>query len=69
VSAYGTPTKFRYVVTNRVRDGLARDGVLRTGAIAPGNYVIRIEATDYAGNRVEGKSAELPVVVEPASNN
>src|SRR6185503_20489029 len=37
VSAYGTPTKFKYIVTNRVRDGEARDGLLRASALAPGN--------------------------------
>lgn len=64
VSAYGTPTKFKYIVTNRVRDGQARDGLLRTSALGPGNYTIRIEAADYAGNRVSGKAAELAITVE-----
>ncbi|MFP5262863.1 MAG: NHL repeat-containing protein [Blastocatellia bacterium] len=63
VSAYGTPTKFRYIVTNRVRDGEARDGLLRTANLAPGNYVIRVIAEDHAGNRASGKSTELPITV------
>jgi hypothetical protein len=33
VSAYGTPTKFKYIVTNRVRDGVARQGLLRTSQL------------------------------------
>lgn len=64
VSAYGTPTKFRYILTNRVRDGEARDGVLRTSALAPGNYIIRVIAEDFAGNRAAGKSTELPITVQ-----
>lgn len=64
VSAYGTPTKFKYIVTNRVRDGEARDGLLRTSAMGPGNYTIRIEAADYAGNRATGKVTELAITVE-----
>lgn len=63
VSAYGTPTKFRYIVTNRVRDGRAREGFLRTEDMPSGNYTLRIIAEDYAGNRASGKSTELPVTI------
>jgi sugar lactone lactonase YvrE len=64
VSAYGTPTRFRYIVTNRVRDGEARDGLLRTSNLAPGNYTIRVIAEDYAGNRASGKSTERALTVK-----
>ncbi|HKP11099.1 MAG TPA: gluconolaconase [Blastocatellia bacterium] len=64
VSAYGTPTRFRYIVTNRVRDGEARPGLLRTSQLAPGNYLIRVLAEDYAGNRASGKAAELPILIQ-----
>jgi sugar lactone lactonase YvrE len=64
VSAYGTPTKFRYIVTNRVRDGQARVGVLRTSQLAHGNYLIRILAEDYAGNRASGRATELAITVQ-----
>ncbi|HXG92337.1 MAG TPA: NHL repeat-containing protein [Blastocatellia bacterium] len=64
VSAYGTPTKFKYIVTNRVRDGEAREGVLRTAALGPGNYTIKILASDYAGNAAMGKATELAITVE-----
>jgi hypothetical protein len=64
VSAYGTPTKFKYIVTNRVRDAAARQGLLRTSQLAPGNYLIRILAEDYAGNRASGKATELPIVIK-----
>jgi streptogramin lyase len=63
VSAYGTPTKFRYIVTNRVRDGEAIDGFLRTSLLAPGDYIIHVIAEDYAGNRATGKSTELAITV------
>jgi len=64
VSAYGTPTKFKYILTNRVRDGEARDGLLRTSALAPGNYIIKVIAEDFAGNRASGKSTELPITIQ-----
>lgn len=64
VSAYGTPTKFKYIATNRVRDGRARDGFLRTQNLAPGNYIIKAFAEDYAGNRAGGGSTELKITVE-----
>lgn len=63
VSAYGTPTKFKYIVTNRVRDGEAREGVLRTSKIGAGNYLLRIVAEDYAGNRATGKGTEIPITI------
>ncbi|HEY7914280.1 MAG TPA: NHL repeat-containing protein [Blastocatellia bacterium] len=63
VSAYGTPTKFKYIVTNWVRDGRARDGLLRTSALAPGNYIIRAHAEDHAGNTATGPATELAVTI------
>jgi sugar lactone lactonase YvrE len=64
VSAYGTPTKFRYIVTNRVRDGEAMDGFLRTSSLAPGDYIIKVIAEDYSGNRATGPLTELAVTVK-----
>jgi sugar lactone lactonase YvrE len=64
VSAYGTPTKFRYIVTNRVRDGEAREGFLRTSNLKPGNYTIKIIAEDYAVNRGSGPSTQLAITVK-----
>ena len=63
VSAYGTPTKFKYVATNRVRNGRAQDGLLRADNLAAGNYVIKVFAMDYAGNRASGKTTELRITV------
>ena len=64
VSAYGTPTKFKYIATNRARNGRARDGFLRTQSLTPGNYIIKALAEDYAGNRATGGSTELKITVE-----
>jgi hypothetical protein len=63
VSAYGTPTKFKYIVTNRVKDGEAIEGLLRTSELESGDYIIRVIAEDYAGNRASGPSTELAVTV------
>jgi hypothetical protein len=64
VSAYGTPTKFKYYATNRVRDGETRDGLLRCASIPPGNYRLRVIAEDYSGNRAAGGSTELAITIE-----
>ncbi len=64
VNAYGTPTRFRYIVTNRVRDGEALDGLLRTSVLAPGDYIIKVIAEDFAGNRASGPTTELAVTVK-----
>ena len=63
VSAYGTPTKFKYIVTNCVRDGEAIEGLLRTSELRPGNYIIKVIAEDYAGNRASGPTTELAVTI------
>ena len=64
VNAYGTPTKFRYIVTNRVRDGEAIAGLLRTTNLRSGNYTIKVTAEDYAGNRATGPATELRITVK-----
>jgi sugar lactone lactonase YvrE len=64
VSAYGTPTKFKYIVTNRVRDGVARQGLLRTSQLPAGNYTLKVVAEDYAGNGLSGSSAELAITIK-----
>jgi sugar lactone lactonase YvrE len=64
VSAYGTPTKFRYIVTNRVRNGETRYGLLRSSSLPSGNYVIKVIAEDHAGNRASGPSTELAIMIK-----
>jgi sugar lactone lactonase YvrE len=56
-------TRFLYVVTNRVRDGVAETGALRVGGLKPGDYTIRIYAADFAGN-VATTGRDLAVTVE-----
>ena len=64
VSAYGTPTKFRYIATNRVRDGEAINGFLQTSSLASGDYIIKIIAEDFSGNRAVGASTQLPISIQ-----
>jgi hypothetical protein len=64
VSAYGTPTRFRYIATNRVRDGEATEGFLRTSSLASGDYIIKVIAEDFSGNRASGPSTELAIAVK-----
>jgi len=44
-------TRFRYVLTNTVRDGLLAEGCLGMAELQPGNYTLRIIAKDYSGNQ------------------
>ncbi len=56
------PTRFLYVVTNRVQGGHARVGGWNPGSLAPGDYVIRILAADHAGNQALA-GRDLPITV------
>lgn len=64
ITVYGSArTRFLYVVTNTVRDGVARTGGWDPAALAPGDYLIRIIAADYVGNEaLNGR--DLPITVE-----
>jgi hypothetical protein len=64
ISAYGTPTRFRYIVTNVIKHGEAREGVLRTSLLAPGNYRLKALAEDYAGNVASGRNTELIITIQ-----
>jgi len=64
VSAYGTPTKFKYIATNSMRDGEASAGLFRSSKVPPGDYTIRVIAEDYSGNRATGPTTELPITIE-----
>jgi len=53
-------TRFRYVLTNTVRDGLLAGGALQLAELQPGNYTIRISAKDFSGNEaVAGRELQL----------
>ena len=54
-------TRFRYVLTNTVRDGRLASGTLQAEELPPGEYVIRITAKDYSGNEA-GERRELRIV-------
>ncbi|WP_422508679.1 gluconolaconase [Stenotrophomonas sp. GZD-301] len=47
-------TRFRYLVTNTVRDGLVETGRWQADALPAGDYVIRGSARDYSGNEATG---------------
>lgn len=47
-------TRFRYLVTNTVRDGLMQTGRWQPAGLAPGEYVIRAHARDHSGNAASG---------------
>jgi len=59
-SGYSGKTIFAYVVTNVVRDGEAREEFWDTTALAPGDYILRVIAEDFFGNRA---IRDVPVVV------
>ncbi|HEX8610099.1 MAG TPA: NHL repeat-containing protein [Telluria sp.] len=64
ITVYGSATtRFLYVVTNTVRDGVAKTGSWDPAALAPGDYLIRIFAADYVGNEaLNGR--DLPITVQ-----
>ncbi len=64
ITVYGSATtRFLYQVTNLVRHGRVAEGVWKTDELAPGDYILRLMARDYAGNEaVEGR--DLPIRVE-----
>lgn len=64
ITVYGNAsTRFLYVATNIVRDGRAEQGSWDPAGLAPGDYVIRVLAADYAGNAAT-VGRDLPVTVQ-----
>lgn len=57
-SGYEGPTIFRYIATNTLQHGKAREEFFDTAKLAPGKYTLRIIAADYFGNVAE---RDLPV--------
>ncbi|MGE5359102.1 MAG: hypothetical protein ACM3NQ_08795 [Bacteroidales bacterium] len=54
ITVYGNrTTRFRYIITNSLLDGLATRGTWDTSALPPGEYRLRVFAADRAGNRTE----------------
>ncbi|MBD8697658.1 gluconolaconase [Stenotrophomonas sp. CFBP 13718] len=63
VTVHGSAvTRFRYLASNTVRDGLMQQGRWRPDGLPPGEYVIRAHARDHSGNAAVGPS-DLRVVV------
>ena len=67
ITVYGSAaTRFRYVVTNNVRDGKFAAGSWQTNQLPAGDYTVRIIARDYAGNMAM-KNRDLPIaLLDPA---
>lgn len=64
IPAYGSKaTHFAYAVNNTLHGGQARAGAWNVAALAPGDYILRIYAADYAG-LVATEGRDLPVRVE-----
>jgi hypothetical protein len=59
----GRTTRFLYTVTNTFLDGVAREGFWDTTLHAPGDYVLRIWASDFHGN-VATQNRDLAVRVK-----
>jgi hypothetical protein len=54
ITVYGSKqTRFLYELTNTVRAGRAERGVWDTSTLAPGEYTLRIHASDFSGNEAE----------------
>jgi hypothetical protein len=64
ITVYGSKaTVFAYAVNNTLHDGVALPGTWNVGSIAPGDYVLRIYAADFAG-QVAQEGRDLPITVE-----
>lgn len=66
ITVYGSATtRFRYIATNTVRDGSFATGLWQTDRLPPGDYTVRIFASDHVGNMAT-KNRDLPVtLMEP----
>lgn len=64
ITVYGSKTtRFAYAVSNTLQHGQALPGAWRVDGLAPGDYILRIVAADYAGQvALEGR--DLPITVE-----
>ncbi len=61
-------TRFRYVLTNSVRDGQLATGLLHPSELLPGDYTLRISARDYSGNEaVTGRDLSITVASSDTS--
>lgn len=56
-------TRFRFVVSNVVRDGRLERQLWEPATLAPGDYTVRITARDYSGNTAIA-NRDLPIRVQ-----
>jgi sugar lactone lactonase YvrE len=63
ITVYGSKqTRFLYELTNTVRDGRAARGVWDTSELPPGDYTLRILASDFNGNEAnEGRDVAVTI--------
>ncbi|MBA2304584.1 MAG: gluconolaconase [Acidobacteria bacterium] len=68
IPVYGRrSTRFLYVVTSTLHNGVAADGVLDTKSLVPGDYTIRILAADISGNEaISNRDLAITVPGTPA---
>jgi DNA-binding beta-propeller fold protein YncE len=57
-------TRFRYVLTNTVRDGELASGLWQPSELPAGDYTVRITAKDYSGNEAAAGRELLVKVVD-----
>ncbi len=62
----GRRTRFLYEVTNEVRNGKASAGVWNASGLPPGDYTLRVLATDFSGNVAIG-NRDLAVTIARAT--
>jgi len=64
ITVYGSRrTRFLYELTNTVRGGRAERGTWDTAQLPPGDYLLRVIASDFAGNVAEA-GRDLPLTLE-----
>ena len=56
-------TRFLYAVTHVLRHGEASDGMWDAGALPPGDYLIRVVATDWSGN-IAQVHRDVPITLQ-----
>jgi sugar lactone lactonase YvrE len=63
ITVYGSKaTRFTYSLLSRLEDGEVTPGRWQIGALAPGDYTLRVYAADYAGNTATGgRDLELSI--------
>ncbi len=57
-------TRFLYVVTNTLHEGVATEGKWDTTTMPPGDYIVRVLAADIAGNETL-TNRDLAVTIQP----